>query len=278
MDIDVQGSGGAKLSSDPKPAVEKTDMTQSSNSASRDDQILNADSTKVLTTPAVRKIAKELGINLSTVPGTGPKGRVLKEDILSFGYGGSNSLNSNLSKIENGDQTPTTRLASSFNINKVEDQIVPIRGIQRLMVKTMTAANAVKHLTLGEEVQFNNLIQLRKKLKTIAEKLGVKLSYMPVLIKATSMSLSHHPIINSTVNAEATELTIHGSHNIGIAMDTPKGLIVPVIKDCQSKSILEIAQELNQLQEAAMKGTILESQLQGGTFSLSNIGSSNYSL
>jgi len=99
------------------------------------------------------------------------------------------------------------------------------------------------------------------------------MSYMPIIIKACSLALKQYPQLNATVNAEATELTIHANHNIGIAMDTPKGLIVPVVKGVQDMSIIDIAAELNKLQEAAAKGTLTEAQLQGGTFSLSNIGS-----
>ena len=137
----------------------------------------------------------------------------------------------------------------------------------------MNAANQIKHLTLGEELDFNGMISLRKRLKPLAAKQNVKLSYMPLLLKAVSLSLREHPSINATVNADATEITIHGSHNIGVAMDTPKGLIVPVIKNVESMTVWEIAKELNLLQDAASKGTIAEEHLKGGSFSLSNIGS-----
>lgn len=142
-----------------------------------------------------------------------------------------------------------------------------------MMVKSMTAALQVQHLTYCEEISFDKLKKLRNDLKVQAAARGVKLSYMPIMIKATSMALLQFPMLNATVNAEVTEMTYHANHNIGIAMDTPRGLVVPVLKQVQNKSILEIAADLGQLQEAAMNGTITEAQLSGGTFSLSNIGS-----
>ncbi len=106
----------------------------------------------------------------------------------------------------------------------------------------------VPHLTLGEEVIFDNLKRLRTELRPSFEQKGLKLSYMPLIIKATSMSLLQFPMLNASLNVDATELTYHASHNIGVAMDTPKGLIVPVIKNVQDKSITEIAKELADLQ------------------------------
>lgn len=113
---------------------------------------------------------------------------------------------------------------------------------------------------------------MRNLLKTELTQRGIKFSYMPLLIKATSQALLAFPVLNSSIAPGGAELIFHRSHNIGVAMDTTKGLIVPVIKNVQSKSIVEIAIELNQLQEAASSGKLTEAQLSGGTFSLSNIG------
>jgi 2-oxoisovalerate dehydrogenase E2 component (dihydrolipoyl transacylase) len=142
-----------------------------------------------------------------------------------------------------------------------------------MMVKSMSAAALVKHLTLGEDVLCDGLVRMRNALKSEAASRGIRLSYMPFIIKATSLALAQYPQLNATVSSDVTEMIYHYNHNIGIAMDTPKGLIVPVIKAVQEKSIFDIALELATLQEAAINGTIKESQLSGGSFSLSNIGS-----
>eukprot|EP01039_Chlorochromonas_danica_P002557 gene2557-2798_t len=234
-------------------------------------------------TPAVRKLAKEYDINLASIQPTGPKGRVTKEDVLLFVQKGNKSrVPLNFAPPSVSDEKPFVSKAASSNNDSVAssprlagagDQKVPIRGVQRLMVKSMTAALQVQHLTYCEEVVFDNIKTLRSELKSIFAKKGVKISYMPLLIKATSMALAQFPILNATVNADVTEMIYHENHNVGIAMDTPKGLVVPVVKQVQNKSIFEIARDLNQLQEAAATNTLTESQLNGGTFSLSNIGS-----
>lgn len=120
-----------------------------------------------------------------------------------------------------------------------------------MMVKSMTAALDVPHMGYSEEVIMDSLIDLRKQLKEGLERKGgskVKLSYMPFILKATSLALLEYPILNSTVNKEVTEMTYHSNHNIGVAMDTPKGLIVPVIKEIQNMSIVDIANQLTHLQ------------------------------
>lgn len=159
----------------------------------------------------------------------------------------------------------------------------------------------MQHLTLGEEIVFDKMIALKKDLSTLLKSQNsgnAKISYLPLLIKAASLSLKRHPALNATVNKEATEMVLHHNHNIGVAMDTPKGLIVPVIERVQDKSIFEIASDLAKLQvfqmnssvltnllrefichisylssqADAISGNISEKQLRGGTFSLSNIG------
>jgi 2-oxoisovalerate dehydrogenase E2 component (dihydrolipoyl transacylase) len=122
-------------------------------------------------------------------------------------------------------------------------------------------------------VTFDRMKTLRTALKNDLAKRGIKFSYMPLLIKATSQALAAYPIINGSISADGTEMLLHSQHNIGFAMDTPRGLLVPVIKNVQDKTIVEIAVELNAMQEAGAKGTLSEAQLSGATFSLSNIGS-----
>lgn len=103
-------------------------------------------------------------------------------------------------------------------------------------------------------------------LKPLAEQMGVKFSYMPLMIKATSLALTHFPELNATTNEDCSELTVHGAHNIGIAMDSPRGLIVPNVKAVQTRTLWDIATELNRLQELAHMGKLAEEDLTGGTF------------
>lgn len=271
--IDIETDGPADAGKTPAKAT-SAPVTSSSASAktpacaaakSVDNTVNNG---KVLTTPAVRKIAKENNVNLSLVPGSGPKNRILKEDILNY------IKDPAAAKSPAPAASAITPSSSSSAAEVAEDTRVPIRGVQRLMVKSMTASLAVPHLTYCEEITFDAVKSLREELKHVfAKQHNVKLSYMPLLLKATSLALKQFPHLNATVNADCTEMIYHANHNIGVAMDTPKGLIVPVVKAIQNKSILEIAQELQSLQDMASKGTLTEAHLSGGTFSLSNIGS-----
>ena len=257
---------------------------------------------KVLTTPAVRKIAKENNIDLSTLFGSGPKGRILKEDVLSFIKTGNRGDSNPAPKASNSgrpaaipqSQPPATPAPSSPTPSSTSaplqaptraisgaaaDVKVPIRGIERMMVKSMTEALKVPHLTYAEEVVMDNLMTVRKDLNNMLAKStprdqkALRMSFMPLLIKAASMALLQFPQLNATINSEVTEVTHHGDHNFGVAMDTPKGLIVPVVKQVQTMSVVEIARELAYLQDCASRGTLTAAQMSGGTFSLSNIGS-----
>ncbi|KAF1794242.1 Chloramphenicol acetyltransferase-like domain [Phytophthora cactorum] len=159
-----------------------------------------------------------------------------------------------------------------------QDTVVPLTPIQKMMVKSMNAALKIPHFGYADEIRMDALYELRKELKPLAELRGVKLSFMPFIIKAASLALKHYPMLNATVNESESELTLVAAHNISVAMDTPTGLIVPNVKNVQAKSIIEIAEDLNRLQQLAVAGKLAPSDLTGGSFSfalirISNIGS-----
>ena len=292
VDINVKGDASSvdKVNNNPKgasspPLTIPTSSSTSSERVNSRDATIDHSNSKFQTTPAVRKLAKENNINLAAIQGSGPRGRISKEDVLVYinTKGGNTQMfksiqtNASAQNIPGVVAPPPTHSSASNNNATssakpmVGDKVVPIRGVQRLMVKSMTAALQVQHLTYSDEIIVDSLIKLRKDLKESDN--SVKISFMPLLIKAASLALLHYPMLNATVSPDASEMIHHANHNIGIAMDTSKGLVVPVIKGCQNKSIFDIAHELNVLQTAALNGTITEAQLSGGTFTLSNIGS-----
>jgi len=273
-------------------------------SSSRDADSIEFDGSKSLATPAVRKIAKERGLDLTRLIGSGPKGRILKEDVLRLQGGTERNQNQPPPRVPtNQSISPTfnqptfsqpAKGADSLQMNGPSsgiDKKVPIRGVQRLMVASMNAAAEVclclclytyiptrglhynyifmqvQHLTLGEEIIFDKMIALKRDLSLLLKSQSQsqqpssngngKISFLPLLIKAASLSLRRHPTLNATVNKEATEMILHHNHNIGIAMDTPKGLIVPVIERVQDKSIFEIANDLVKLQVRLLSFPIL---------------------
>eukprot|EP00013_Stygamoeba_regulata_P024311 CAMPEP_0177664420 /NCGR_PEP_ID=MMETSP0447-20121125/20484_1 /TAXON_ID=0 /ORGANISM="Stygamoeba regulata, Strain BSH-02190019" /LENGTH=500 /DNA_ID=CAMNT_0019170391 /DNA_START=150 /DNA_END=1652 /DNA_ORIENTATION=+ len=217
---------------------------------------------KPLATPAVRRIARENDVDLNLVPGSGLRGRILVEDIQRYLESGGASA----------DATPPPSVAHQPVVAAAEDRVVTVRGIQRAMVKSMTAAAAVPHLGFSDEINMNALVELRKQLRPELEKQGIRMSYMPFFLKAVSLALQEYPILNSHVNQDASEMVYKASHNIGVAMDTPSGLLVPNIKNVQNLSLPQISQELLRLQAAGQAGKLSMNDLTGGTFTLSNIG------
>lgn len=217
---------------------------------------------KVLATPAVRRIARENNVDLARVPATGKGGRVLKGDILRFLKEGPTEVSSQPDTLQSRPQSEAA----------AEDQVVPVRGLMRTMIKTMTAATAVPHFGLDEEVEMDRLMEVRTGLKGMAQERSVKLTFMPFFIKAASLALKQYPILNSQLSNDQQTVVYKGAHNIGVAMDTPSGLIVPNIKDVQRLSIMEVAGELNRLQQLGKEGKLGTQDLTGGTFTISNIG------
>ena len=232
------------------------------------EQVLQVNSRpgKALASPAVRRLAKEQGIDIGNVLGSGKKGRVMKDDLAGF-------------KAQNPqDQSEVTSakpviLPQTSQVVTGGSKVEPIRGIKAAMAKHMTnAVFSIPHFTVSDELNMDALIAARAELKPQFEALNVKLSFMPFFIKALSMALKAFPIINSQVNEACTELTYFDDHNIGIAVDSPIGLVVPNIKQVQNLSLLEVAQEVNRLIELARSGKLSSADLKGGTISISNVG------
>lgn len=210
--------------------------------------------TKVLSSPAVRKISKENNIDLGTVLGTGPGGRVLKSDILNIINAKGSPMKKSPATITTttppkDKATPASSASSTVHTTQSdEDTIVPIRGYNRLMVKSMTASLQVPHMVYADEINVNALTDVRDSLRPLAKEMGIqKLTYLPFFIKASSLAISKYPVLNSTIDVNEMTLTYHNNHNIGVAVDTERGLAVPVVKKCQDKSVLEIAEELSRL-------------------------------
>ncbi|XP_022620623.1 lipoamide acyltransferase component of branched-chain alpha-keto acid dehydrogenase complex, mitochondrial [Seriola dumerili] len=243
---------------------------------------------KTQATPSVRRLAMENNIKLSEVVGTGKDGRILKEDILNFLAKQTGAIlpPTPFQEIQTPGPGPAAAARPASTPAAVtpppstprpvftgKDVTEPLKGFHRAMVKTMTAALMIPHFGYCDDVDLSRLVGLRSELRSVAEGRGVKLSYMPFFIKAASLSLLHFPILNASVDEGCQNITYKASHNIGLAMDTSQGLLVPNVKNVQLLSVFEIAQELNRLQTLGSAGQLGTSDLTGGTFTLSNIGS-----
>lgn len=224
---------------------------------------------KALASPAVRRLARELGVDLQLVPGSGEKGRVFKDDVHAFAKGGAVVNNSSAVTNASATAAAVNTAVEATSSNRVE----PIRGIKAAMARQMSDSVAtIPHFTYCEEIDLTELIALRNQLKDQYAKQGVKLTMMPFFMKALSLALNEFPVMNSQPNADCTELTYFSAHNIGIAVDSKVGLLVPNVKGCEQKSIIEIANALTKLTDAAREGRVSPADLKGGTITISNIG------
>ncbi len=221
---------------------------------------------KAVASPAVRRLARELNVDLTQVAGSGAKGRVYKEDVQKFVSGAAAPA---CTAKAAASVAPATTAVVATGGRRVE----PIKGIKAAMARQMAeSVSTIPHFTYCEEIDLTELIALRLSLKDGLAKQGVKLTMMPFFMKAMSLALTEFPILNSQVNSDCSEITYFDDHNIGIAVDSKVGLLVPNIKGCQHKSIVDIAKDLTKLTDSAREGRVSPSDLKGGTITISNIG------
>lgn len=215
-----------------------------------------------LATPAVRGLAKALGVDINKVQGTGPEGRVLEKDV---------------KQVIEGKEKAVEEVKKPVKVKKYDlygyVERIPLRGVRRSIAKAMVKSKyTAPHVTAMDEADITALWRIREKEKKAAEKKGIKLTILPFIIKAVIAGLSEHPYLNATLDDENEEIILKKYFNIGFAADTPEGLMVPVVKNAKDKSILQLAQELTQLVEKARNRTIDLADLKGGTFTISNYG------
>lgn len=219
-----------------------------------------------LATPAVRRLTKEHNLNLSDIPGTGKDGRVLKEDVYRFVSG----------EGQQQQQQPTTPSPEAPPVASKEDRKVSLTAVQNQMFKTMTKSLNIPHFLYSSAADMTAITAMRGKLNAKAQSPEQKVTHLAFIIKALSLALLHHPLLNSHLNTQdpkKPELIHKGSHNFGVAIDAPSGLLVPVLKNVQDLTITEIAANLRQLGEKARSNKLAPGDFKGATFTVSNIGS-----
>lgn len=219
---------------------------------------------KVLATPVARAVAKEMSIDINMVNGTGPGGRVTKEDILNFTKESSKAKPPTSGSNENSKQSSPQR--------RVE--VEPLSQIRKTIAKNMLQSkHNAAHMTVFEEVEISELERIRGKYKEIMQKEGVKLTYLAFIVKATAMALKKFKALNSEMDNEGGNLIYKRYYNIGIAADTEKGLVVPVIRDVDKLSVKEIAKEIIVLSDKARDGKLTLDDMKDGTFTITSYGS-----
>ncbi|WP_163557228.1 dihydrolipoyllysine-residue acetyltransferase [Halomonas sp. NO4] len=218
--------------------------------------------------PAVRRLMREYDLALEDVPGTGKQGRVLKEDVLRYLEQGAALSAATASPAQS---TPSPALASEAEASEV--RVEPLRGVRAVMAKRMVeAATTIPHFQYGEEIDVTALLALRERLKPQAEAKGARLTLMPFFMKAMALAVREEPILNARLDAAASEIHYLPSVNVGMAVDSQAGLLVPNVKGVERRTLLEVAGEIQRLTEAARSGKVAQEDLKGGTISISNIG------
>ncbi len=212
--------------------------------------VLPEEEEEILATPAVRALAKELGVRLETMKGSGPGGSIIKEDVMK----------------------------ASEKVKKTEDlfgitERVPLKGLRRTIAKNLlTAHQTMVFVTIMDEADVTDLWNIREREKKVLQEKGIHLTFLPFLIKAVQHSLVEYPYLNASVDSEKEEIIIKKYYNIGIAADTPDGLMVPVIRDVDKKTVRELASEIQDLSHKARERKIKLEELRGSSFSISNWG------
>ncbi|GJM21006.1 MAG: dihydrolipoamide acetyltransferase component of pyruvate dehydrogenase complex [Planctomycetota bacterium] len=229
-----------------------------------------ADGTRrVRAAPAVRRFAREAGVDVSGLNGSGPNGRVTMDDV----RGASNGSAPAARPAAAAPSAAPAAVAAPVPARLEGDERVPLRGMRKVIAKQMRIAKqTAAHFTYIEEIDVTDLVDLRKESKPAAAEKGVKLSYMPYIIKATTLALREFPILNASLDEEANELVYHNEIHMGIAVDTPNGLVVPVIRHADRNSMLENSRVMNELAERARDGKTKQDDIGGGTFTITNAG------
>jgi len=208
--------------------------------------------------PAVRRLLREHDLDLEVVPGSGRQGRVLKEDVLRY--------------LEDDERAAEGAAAADAG-SRQEIRVEPLRGVRAVMARRMVeAASTIPHFQYGEEIDVTELLALRERLKPRAEAQGTRLTLMPFFMKAMALAVREAPILNARLSDDESEIHYLASVNVGMAVDSRAGLLVPNVKGVERRSLLSLAEEVGRLTEAARAGKVSQADLKGGTISISNIG------
>jgi pyruvate dehydrogenase E2 component (dihydrolipoamide acetyltransferase) len=238
---------------------------------------------RVLAMPSVRKYARELGVDIAKVPGSGAHGRVSREDVKRFADGGAPAAAEApaAAQTQPGEAAapaakaaPAASTTAAAVAGETPEERIPLRGLRKVIAGAMVKSKyTAPHVTVMDEVDVTKLVELRTRAKKVAEQQGVKLTYLPFIVKALIAALRQFPTLNASFDEEKQELVVKKYYNVGIATATDDGLIVPVIKHADRKNMFQIANEIKELATKARERKAAADELRGSTISITNIGS-----
>ncbi|MBO0781254.1 MAG: 2-oxo acid dehydrogenase subunit E2 [Ktedonobacteraceae bacterium] len=242
---------------------------------------LSATRTRVLAAPAVRKRAFELGIDLQQVPASQPTGRVTMEDLLAYAEQLKQEASAPPAGLTPTSARPTLEavqsngtLSAAHEETAATEERQPLTGLRKRIAERMERSwRTIPHATAFDELDGSELVALRLALKPVAEQRGVRLTYMPLLIKLLLPVLKEFPIFNASLDEGTREIIYKRVYHIGIAADSPEGLLVPVLRDANRLTLIQLARQLEHLIDGAQKRTLALHEVSGSTFTLNNVGS-----
>lgn len=212
----------------------------------------------VLATPATRRLAREMGVDIARVRGSGSMGRITEDDVRKAASGGA----------------AQQAVVATAPARAANEERVPVRGLRKIVAERMSKSiHTTAQVTHVDEADMTELVALRDALKGEGDKRGVKLTFLPLIIKAIIPALREFPYVNASLDEQANEIVLKRSYNIGIAIDTEGGLVVPVVKDADKKDVFQIAVEIQQLAAKARSGGLTLDDVHGSTFTVTNQGS-----
>lgn len=223
---------------------------------------------RVTAAPATRKLAREAGVDITSVPGSGPSGRVMKEDVERLISGGAGATAAGAPTLA---RAP---MARPFGAPAQLEERVAFKGLRKKIAEKMRQSkDKAAHFTYVEECDATALVQLRAQAKDIGAKQGVKVTFLPFVMKAMVAALRKYPILNSTLDEQAGEIVYRNYYNIGLSIQTEDGLTAPNVKNVESKSVLQLAKEIQELVDRARAKKLTQEDFAGGTITLTNAGS-----
>jgi pyruvate dehydrogenase E2 component (dihydrolipoamide acetyltransferase) len=276
----AHGDHDAEESAEEAPAKAEAEVKEEKAVASADAGTVD-ENKRVIAMPTVRKYAREKGVNIRQVAGSGKNGRVLKDDIDAFLNGGEQtSAETAQAETATVDTTAETKQVEKAPVkpytpvNGEMETREKMSGMRKAIAKAMVnSKHTAPHVTLMDEVDVTALVAHRKKFKSVAADRGIKLTYLPYVVKALTSALREYPVLNTSLDDTTDEIVHKHYYNIGIAADTDKGLLVPVVKDADRKSIFNISGEINELATKARDGKLSPDEMKGASCTITNIGS-----
>jgi len=235
---------------------------------------------RVLATPATRRYAREAGIDINQLIGTGLAGRVTREDVIRASSSGGGTATATKSAASSAPAAKSGAIVQApprtaiFSPPGAAEERVPLRGVRKKIAENLQLAKQIiPHFTLAEEVRVDELVKMRAQAKEAAEKHGVKVTYLPFIMKALNATCREYPMFNASLDDQAGEIVYKKYFNVGFAADTPNGLVVPVVKNADFKTVFQISQEIQQLATKARDGKLSLDDMRGATITITNIGS-----